>query len=108
MDWSLLHSLNDFMAAHDGFEDPLLFYVEASEALFAATLVVLFLLAHGARHAVWRRATLARGVCPRYGAVDPDRLTRPGQEVVAAFNARSNDPSLRFENDLLGCRLRPS
>ena len=59
MDWSLLHSLNDFMAGHDGVEDPLLFYVEISEALFAATLVVVFLLAHGARHLAWRRATVA-------------------------------------------------
>jgi hypothetical protein len=33
MDWSLLHTLNDFMASHDGLEDSLLFYVEASEAL---------------------------------------------------------------------------
>jgi undecaprenyl-diphosphatase len=59
MDWSLLHSLNDFMAAHDGLEDSLLFYVEASEALFVATLAVVFLCAHGARHLVWRRATVA-------------------------------------------------
>lgn len=59
MDWSLLHSLNNFMAAHDGFEDPLLFYVEISEALFAATLLVVFLLAYGPRHAGWRRASVA-------------------------------------------------
>jgi undecaprenyl-diphosphatase len=59
MDWSLLHTLNDFMAAHDGLEDSLLFYVEASEALFLATLVVVFLCAHGARHLAWRRATVA-------------------------------------------------
>jgi undecaprenyl-diphosphatase len=59
MDWSLLHTLNDFMAAHDGLEDSLLFYVEASEALFLATLVVVFLCAHGARHRAWRRATVA-------------------------------------------------
>lgn len=59
MDWSLLHSLNDFMAAHDGLEDSLLFYVEASEALFVATLAVVFLCAHGVRHLAWRRATVA-------------------------------------------------
>lgn len=59
MDWSLLHTLNGFMAAHDGLEDSLLFYVEASEALFLTTLVVVFLCAHGARHLAWRRATMA-------------------------------------------------
>jgi undecaprenyl-diphosphatase len=59
MDWSLLHTLNDFMAGHDGFEDTLLFYVEASELLFVATLVIVFLLAGGPRFRDWRRATVA-------------------------------------------------
>jgi undecaprenyl-diphosphatase len=59
MDWSLLHALNDFMTVHDGLEDSLLFYVKASEALFVATLAVVFLCAHGARHLAWRRATVA-------------------------------------------------
>jgi undecaprenyl-diphosphatase len=59
MDWSLLHTLNDFMVGHDGVEDPLLFYVEASEALFAATLAIVFLLAHGAGRVAWRRAVVA-------------------------------------------------
>lgn len=59
MDWSLLHSLNDFMAGHDGVEDVLLFYVEASEALFVATLFLVFLFARGPGRVVWRRATVA-------------------------------------------------
>ncbi|HEV7771117.1 MAG TPA: phosphatase PAP2 family protein [Solirubrobacterales bacterium] len=59
MDWSLLHALNDFMAAHDGLEDSLLFYVEASEALFVATLAVVFLCAHGVKRLAWRQATVA-------------------------------------------------
>jgi undecaprenyl-diphosphatase len=59
MDWSLLHALNDFLASHDGIEDSLLFYVEASEALFIATLAVVFLCAHGVGHLAWRRATVA-------------------------------------------------
>ncbi len=59
MDWSLLHTLNDFLFRHDQVEDPLLFYVNASEALFIATLAVVFLLAHGRRHIAWRRATVA-------------------------------------------------
>lgn len=59
MDWSVLHALNDFMYRHDGIEDPLLFYVNASEALFVATLAIVFLAARGAAHAGWRRASVA-------------------------------------------------
>jgi len=59
VDWSVLHALNNFMFRHDGVEDPLLFYVNASEALFVATLALVFLAAHGARFAAWRRASLA-------------------------------------------------
>lgn len=59
MDWSVLHTLNNFMYRHDGVEDPLLFYVNASEALFIATLAIIFLAARGAAHAAWRRASVA-------------------------------------------------
>jgi PAP2 superfamily. len=59
VDWSVLHALNDFLFRHDGVEDPLLFYVNASEALFIATLAIVFLAARGRRHAGWRRATVA-------------------------------------------------
>jgi undecaprenyl-diphosphatase len=59
MDWSLLDALNGFLFHHDAVEDPLLFYVNASEALFAATLVILFFAARGDRHAGWRRAAFA-------------------------------------------------
>jgi undecaprenyl-diphosphatase len=59
VDWSVLHALNNFMYQHDGVEDPLLFYVNASEALFIATLVIVFLAARGAAHAAWRRASVA-------------------------------------------------
>lgn len=59
MDWSVLHALNNFMYQHDGVEDPLLFYVNASEALFIATLAIVFLAARGAAHAGWRRASVA-------------------------------------------------
>ena len=60
MDWSILHTLNDFLYHHDDVEDPLLFYVNVSEALFVATLAVIFLLASGVRHIEslgrrWRR-----------------------------------------------------
>lgn len=59
MDWSVLHALNDFMYQHDGVEDPLLFYVNASEALFVATLAIVFLAARGAGRFAWRRACVA-------------------------------------------------
>jgi undecaprenyl-diphosphatase len=59
VDWSLLHSLNDYLFRHDGVEDPLLFYVNVSEALFAATLVIIFLAARGPRFGDWRRAAVA-------------------------------------------------
>lgn len=59
MDWSLLHALNDFLSRHDAVEDPLLFYVNASEALFVATLALVFLAARGSRLADWRRAAVA-------------------------------------------------
>jgi undecaprenyl-diphosphatase len=59
MDWSLLHALNGFLFHHDAVEDPWLAFVEASEVLFAGTLVVVFLAAHGARHAAWRRVSVA-------------------------------------------------
>jgi undecaprenyl-diphosphatase len=59
VDWSLLHALNDFLFHHDAVEDPLLFYVNASEALFVATLALVFLAARGNRFAPWRRAALA-------------------------------------------------
>jgi undecaprenyl-diphosphatase len=59
VDWSVLHTLNDFLYRHDAVEDPLLFYVNASEALFVATLAIVFLAARGAGHSAWRRASVA-------------------------------------------------
>jgi undecaprenyl-diphosphatase len=59
VDWSLLHTLNGFLFHHDAVEDPLLAFIEASEVLFAGTLLVVFVAAHGARHATWRRASVA-------------------------------------------------
>jgi undecaprenyl-diphosphatase len=67
VDWSVLHALNNFMYQHDGVEDPLLFYVNASEALFVATLAVVFLAARGAAHAAWRRASVAAVLSAGFG-----------------------------------------
>ncbi len=67
MDWSLLHTLNDFLFHHDAVEDPLLAFVNLSEALFLGTLVVICLAAHGPRYASWRRAAVAAGLSAGLG-----------------------------------------
>jgi undecaprenyl-diphosphatase len=59
MEWSILHTLNDFLYRHDSVEDPLLFYINISEALFVATLVLVFLCANGERLRSWRRMAVA-------------------------------------------------
>jgi undecaprenyl-diphosphatase len=69
VDWSVLHALNDFMFRHDAVEDPLLFYVNASEALFVVTLALVFLAARGSRFAAWRRASLAAVLSAGLGLV---------------------------------------
>jgi len=60
IDHGLLHLLNGFFARHDGVEDPLLVYSNASQLLFAGALVALFvLLPGGARHGARRIAVAA-------------------------------------------------
>lgn len=102
MDWSILHALNDFLHRNDGVEDPLVFYVNASEALFAATLALICLAAQGDRWRSWRRAAVAAGLSAglalAVGAaiaalVDRARpfVADPGQ--VYLFIAHSSDAS---------------
>jgi undecaprenyl-diphosphatase len=67
VDWSVLHALNDFLFRHDAVEDPLLFYVNVSEALFIATLAIVCLAARGPRLASWRRAAVAAGLSAGLG-----------------------------------------
>jgi len=62
MEWSILHTLNDFLYRHDAVEDPLLFYINISEALFVATLVGIFVFANGERLRPWRRMAVAAGL----------------------------------------------
>jgi undecaprenyl-diphosphatase len=59
LEWSVLHTLNNFLYHHDAVEDPLLVYINASEALFVATLALVFLFSNGERLRVWRRAAPA-------------------------------------------------
>jgi undecaprenyl-diphosphatase len=100
MDWSILHVLNDFLYRHDGVEDPLLFYVNASEALFVATLAVIFLAA-GARHLAWRRASVAAvlsaGLALAVGKAISELVDRARPFVVDSggvhlFSGHSVDP----------------
>ena len=101
MDWSILHALNDFLYHHDGVEDPLLFYVNASEALFIATLAVIFLLASGVKHIAWRRAavaaTLSAGLALGIGKVVSELVDRARPFVIDShgvhlFSAHAADP----------------
>jgi undecaprenyl-diphosphatase len=101
VDWSVLHALNNFMYQHDGVEDPLLFYVNASEALFIATLAIVFLAARGAAHAAWRRASLAAvlsaGLGLAVGKVISELVDRARPFVadphgVHLFTAHAADP----------------
>jgi undecaprenyl-diphosphatase len=101
VDWSVLHSLNDFLFRHDGVEDPLLFYVNVSEALFVATLAIIFLAARGAAHAAWRRAAVAAvlsaGVALAVGKVISELVDRARPfvahpESVHLFSGHSADP----------------
>src|SRR3954465_14749128 len=101
MDWSLLHALNDFMFRHDGVEDPLLFYVNVSEALFIATVAIVFLAARGAAHAAWRRASVAAVLSAGLGLavgkgiselVDRARPFVADPHGVHLFSAHAADP----------------
>jgi undecaprenyl-diphosphatase len=101
MDWSILHALNNFLYHHDGVEDPLLFYVNVSEALFMATLAIVFLAATGARHAQWRRAAVAAvlsaGLALAIGKVISELVDRARPFVadsggVHLFSAHAADP----------------
>ena len=97
----MLHTLNDFLYRHDGIEDPLLFYVNASEALFIATLAVIFLAASGVRHVAWRRAavaaTLSAGLALAIGKVISELVDRARPFVVDSggvhlFSGHAADP----------------
>lgn len=62
MEWSILHTLNDFLYRHDAVEDPLLSYINISEALFVAALIGILVFANGERLRPWRRTALAAGL----------------------------------------------
>jgi len=101
VEWSIVHSLNDFLFRHDAVEDPLLFYIEASEALFAVTLLLVFLFANGERLRAWRRtalaAALSAGLALAVGKVISELVDRARPFVADAhgvhlFSAHAADP----------------
>lgn len=67
MDWSIVHSLNGFMAHNDGIEDPLMVYVQEAEVLFLALVGVLCLFARHERFQPLRRAAVAAGLSAGLG-----------------------------------------
>lgn len=102
MDWSLLHTLNDFLFRHDAIEDPLLFYVNLSETLFALTLAVVFVAAYGPWGESWRRAAFAGALSAALalaigqGIADVVDRVRPfvaDPHQVHLFAAHANDAS---------------
>jgi undecaprenyl-diphosphatase len=101
IEWSVLHTLNDFLYRHDAVEDPLLAYINASEALFVAALVLVFLFANGERRRAWRRAALAAvlsaGVALAIAKVISEIVDRARPFVVEPhgvhlFSAHAADP----------------
>jgi len=101
VDSSLLHAVNDFLFRHDVVEDPLLFYVNASEALFVATLAIVFLAARGSSNVAWRRAAVAAVLSAGLGLlaakliselVDRARPFVAEPHQVHLFTAHAADP----------------
>lgn len=102
IEWSILHTLNNFLYRHDAVEDPLVAYVNASEALFVATLVLVFLFANGEARRAWRRAALAAvlsaGAALAIGKVISEIVDRARPFVVEPhgvhlFTGHAADPS---------------
>ena len=101
IEWSVLHTLNNFLYRHDAVEDPLLVYINVSEALFVVTLVLVFLFANGERGRAWRRAALAAvlsaGVALAIAKVISEIVDRARPFVVEPhgvhlFTAHAADP----------------
>lgn len=63
----MAHALNGFLVRNDGVEDPLLVYVQLSEALFLGMLVVVCGLARHLRWRSIRRTAVAAGLSAGLG-----------------------------------------
>jgi undecaprenyl-diphosphatase len=62
MDWSILHTLNGFLAHHDAVEDPYADYVRFSELLFLGLLAWIFVASRGYTRRAARRGAVAAGL----------------------------------------------
>jgi undecaprenyl-diphosphatase len=62
MDLTLVKDLNSLLARHDGLEDPIVAYAQASEALFLGLLIAAFVVVGGRRGIGTRRAVVAAGL----------------------------------------------
>ncbi len=96
-----MHALNGFLFRNDAVEDPLLTFVNLSEALFLGTLVIVCLAAHGTRYASWRRTAVAAGLSAGLGlaagkviseAVDRVRPFVADPSGVHLFSHHAGDP----------------
>ncbi|MGH2842468.1 MAG: phosphatase PAP2 family protein [Solirubrobacteraceae bacterium] len=67
MDWSIVHSLNTFLAHNDDIEDPLLAYVQVAEAVYLLVVVAICAFARHERLAPLRRAAVAAGLSAGLG-----------------------------------------
>jgi undecaprenyl-diphosphatase len=72
LDYRLTHSLNHFLAAHDGLADPFELYAKGSEPLFVVALVLLFLLGHRAS----RRGVVSGGLAAGLGLLVAGVISR--------------------------------
>jgi undecaprenyl-diphosphatase len=103
MDLSLLHPLNRLFAHHDGLEDILVAYANASELLFLGSLIAAFALVGGgiARRSATRRAVVAAGLSAGLGLavaqvisrlVDRPRPFVAHPSMVHLFARHATDP----------------
>jgi undecaprenyl-diphosphatase len=78
MDMSLLRPLNRLFAHHDGLEDVLVAYANASEILFLGLLIAAFVLVRGepAHRSAVRRAVVAAGLSAGLGLALAQVLSR--------------------------------
>ncbi|MCW2983790.1 MAG: phosphatase family protein [Conexibacter sp.] len=76
MDLSLVKHLNKLFAHHDGLEDPLVAYANASEILFLGALVVAFVVVGGRRGVATRRAVVSAGLSAALALVAAQVISR--------------------------------
>ena len=100
MDYAVAHSLDQFTARHDGFEDVLSALMPWAEYLFAAVIIGLFLLVPGRQRSLAQRAAVAAGasfilaaVVAHFiaGAIDRPRPFVAHPATIHAFLAHAAD-----------------